>query len=267
MKSVRNRPIGVFDSGVGGLTVVRSMARALRCEDIIYFGDTARVPYGNKSRSTIIRFARQIMKFMLKKNVKMVVVACNTASSLSLSVLRKTYSIPIIGVIKPGIKEAIRVSKNKKIGVIGTKSTISSGAYEKELTGIDKSYRLFSKDCPLFVPLVENRFTNNKVTYQVAKGYLKVFKNKSISTLILGCTHYPILKTIIGKVMGKTKLIDSSYAVTREVKEVLLKKRLEARHRKTEAKIECFVTDDVEGFRKAAGIFLKQKISVKKVAI
>ena len=266
MKTLKNRPIGIFDSGVGGLTVAKSVSKYLPNEDIIYFGDTARVPYGNKSKNTIIRFAKEIMEFMLKKNVKMVVVACNTASSLSLSVLRKQYSIPVIGVITPGVKEAASKSKNKRIGVIGTTSTINSKAYNKELCKLDKDYSIFSKSCPLFVPLVENKVVNEKIIYDIANMYLKAMKKKKVDALILGCTHYPILKNVIKKVVKNVNLIDSSFAVAKEVKKVLSVKGLEAA-RKRHGDINCFVSDDAKGFKDTAGIFLKKDIKVTKVVI
>ena len=267
MKSLQNHPIGIFDSGVGGLTVARSIRRHLSEEDIIYFGDTARVPYGNKSRSTIIRFAKEIMAFMMKNKVKMVIVACNTASSLSLASLKKSYQVPIIGVITPGAKEAARLSKCKRIGVIGTASTVSSRAYNRELAKVDPKCKVFSQGCPLFVPLVENRFVNDKITYEVAKKYLKSMEKKRIDTLILGCTHYPILKTVISKVMKGVKLVDSSLAVAKDTKEVLLKTGLKAHRKKGSGKMKCFVSDDVSGFRKVAKIFLKENFSIKKVVL
>ncbi|MFH1847466.1 MAG: glutamate racemase [Candidatus Omnitrophota bacterium] len=265
MKLLQDRPIGIFDSGVGGLTVARSIRRYLPAEDIIYFGDTARVPYGNKSRNTIIRFSREIMDFLMKDNVKAVVVACNTASSLSLSSLKLIYPVPVIGVIKPGLKEAISILQAKRIGVIGTNSTIESLAYEKEARRIDPAVRIFSKSCPLFVPLVENRFVNDEITELVAEKYLKNFKNKKLDALILGCTHYPILKTVIKRVLNNVQLIDSSYAVAREIEKVLREKKIASDTGKKNGSMKCFVSDDAEGFRKTAGIFLKQRIKVKKV--
>ncbi|MGB2601732.1 MAG: glutamate racemase [Candidatus Omnitrophota bacterium] len=263
MKSLKNRPIGIFDSGVGGLTVARSVRKELPDEDIIYFGDTARVPYGNKSKDTIIRFSREIMSFMMDMNVKMVVIACNTASSLSLASLKRYYSIPVVGVINPGVEEALRLSKSGRIGVIGTSSTVSSGTYGKELKRNDPSCKVFSKSCPLFVPLVENRFFSSPVTRQVAGMYLKDLKKKKIDTLILGCTHYPILKTVIGKTMGSTKLVDSSLAVAKYVKKILEKDDLKTLSKK-KGKTRYYVSDDPKGFSKVAGIFLKEKIKANK---
>ncbi|MGD2279251.1 MAG: glutamate racemase [Candidatus Omnitrophota bacterium] len=264
MKSLRNRPIGVFDSGVGGLTVVRSMRRLLPEEDIIYFGDTARVPYGNKSRSTITRFAREIMAFMTAKRVKMVVVACNTASSLSLPLLNKEYSVPVLGVITAGVKEAARVSRNKRIGVIGTSSTVSSGAYDKELFKLGGKHKVYSKACPLFVPLVENRHLSDPITYQVAKKYLGQLKKKHIDTLILGCTHYPLVKKVVKDIMGNVELVDSSIAVAKDVKERLAKEGLRSEKRRSRGKTRYYVSDDPEGFSKIAGIFLKEKVKAKR---
>ena len=268
MRSFDNRPIGVFDSGVGGLTVAKSICRHLPDEDIIYFGDTARVPYGNKSKATIIRFSHEIMSFMLKKKVKMVVVACNTASSLSLTSLKKTYPVPVVGVITPGVKEAARVTKTGRIGVIGTSSTISSGAYKKAMKKVSASSKLYSECCPLFVPLVENRFLNDKITREVANKYLKPLKNKNIDTLILGCTHYPILKSVIGKVMKGVKLVDSSSAVAKEVKDILLKDGIAASpNRKRGGNLQCFVSDDIQQFRKVSKIFLKKDINIKRAVL
>ncbi len=267
MESLKNRSIGIFDSGVGGLTVAKSVRKLLPHEDIIYFGDTARVPYGNKSKATITRFAHQIMFFLMEKRVKLVVVACNTASSLSLGSLKRHYRVPVTGVIGPGVREAVRLSKNGRVGVIGTSSTVSSKAYDRELAKAKGSYRLFGKSCPLFVPLVENGFTSDPVTYKVARKYLKEFKAKRIDTLILGCTHYPLLKGVIAKVMGNVRLVDSSLAVAREVKGMLGDKGLDACRGRRPGTIRCYVSDDAEGFRKTAGMFLKEKIDVKKVTL
>ena len=267
MTSQKTRPIGVFDSGVGGLTVVKSLRKYLPDEDIIYFGDTARVPYGNKSPSTIKRFSREIIWFLLEKNVKMVVVACNTASSLALPFLEKDYSIPVIGVIKPGVEEAARASRNKRIGVIGTSSTISSRAYEKTLKKIAKSSKLFAQSCPLFVPLVENRFLSGKIAKEIADWYLKALKKKNIDTLILGCTHYPLLANVIKGVMGKTVLVDSAHAVARTAKRILIARGIRFNGRRSRASIKYYVSDDPESFKKTAGIFLKEKIDARKVTL
>jgi len=266
MRSLRNRPIGVFDSGVGGLTVARSIRRCLPEEDVVYFGDTARVPYGNKSRATVVRFAKEIMSFMMERGVKMVVVACNTASSFSLNILKKSYPVPVIGVIRPGVREAAAVSASGRIGVIGTNSTISSQAYDRELARTGRKCRLFSRSCPLFVPLVENKHVKDDIAYSVAKKYLKYLRGRDIDTLILGCTHYPILKGAIGDIMGGVNLVDSSTAVAREVRTLLHRKGIESRRGKR-GRMSCFVSDDVDGFRDMAGIFLREKVGVKKVVL
>jgi len=266
-KAARQRPIGIFDSGLGGLTVARSVRKLLPEEDIIYFGDTARVPYGNKSRSTVIRFAREIMAFLQDKKVKVVIVACNTASSLSLNVLRESYRTPVIGVIAPGVREAARLTSTGRIGVIGTSSTVSSRSYDREMSRVMPSSRVFSAACPLFVPLVENRFTSDRITREVAEKYLKGLKGKKVDTLILGCTHYPLLKGVIGRFMGGVSLVDSSRAVARELRYMLKENGLLAGPRERRGKLTCYVSDDVEGFRKSAGIFLREKINVKKAVL
>ena len=267
MELLRNRPIGIFDSGVGGLTVVKNVCKYLPKEDIIYFGDTARVPYGNKSRATVIRFTHEIMTFMMKQKVKMVVVACNTASSFSLSILKKTYPVPVVGVIDAGVERAIRFSSKGKIGVIGTSSTIFSQAYEKRLAKIAPEYGLISKSCPLFVPLVENKLINDDITYRIAKKYLIPLTKKGIDTLILGCTHYPILKNVIKKIMKDVKLIDSSSAVAKKVKKMLKHMDMETSRRNRKSRIKYYVSDDAKGFCGIAGGFLREKIKAKKVII
>ncbi|MFH1797964.1 MAG: glutamate racemase [Candidatus Omnitrophota bacterium] len=264
MKLQRNRPIGVFDSGLGGLTVVKSVHRLLPNEDIIYFGDTARVPYGNKSRSSVIRFSREITAFLVTRGVKMVVVACNTASSLSLSSLRRTFPVPIIGVINSGVTEALRVSKNKRIAVIGTNSTISSRVYDIETAKKDPSCHFYSQKCPLFVPLVENGLIKDEITYQIARRYLNGLKSKNIDTLILGCTHYPALKAVIKSVMRGVNLVDSSSMVAKDVKEILLEKGLARSASRRTGRISTYVSDDVEGFNKSAGIFFKKRLKTRK---
>lgn len=268
MKKDRKRPIGVFDSGVGGLTVARSIRKHLPAEDIVYFGDTARVPYGNKSKSTIIRFSNEIVTFLMKHKVKMVVVACNTASSFSIPSLQKNYPIPVTGVIRPGVKEAVRSSDSGRIGVIGTASTIASGSYAKELSRFGDAYKLFSQSCPLFVHLVENGLTDDPVTYEMAGRYLGDMKANGVDTLILGCTHYPLLKEVISDVIGHgVNLIDSSYAVTREVEDILDKNDLRARRRGRSGSMKCFVSDDREAFRKLARMIMGENVAVKKVSI
>ena len=220
-------PIGVFDSGLGGLTVVKELNHHLPNEKIVYFGDTARVPYGTKSGDTIIRYSREIVRVLLKYKVKMIVVACNTASSLALDVLKKEFDLPILGVIEPGAKKAVIITRNKKVGIIATSSTVKSGKYANKIVQLDKRITVTSQSCPLFVPLVEEGWFDHAVTYQVAKQYLGDMKKKKIDTLILGCTHYPLLKGVLHNIMGaQVQLVDSAQEVALQVKELLTKKRL-----------------------------------------
>ena len=258
------RPIGIFDSGVGGLTVVNKMLRLLPDERIIYFGDTARVPYGNKSKETVTRFSKEIMKFLLGFKVKIVIVACNTASSLSLTSLRKSFRVPIIGVIMPGAEEALKTSRTARIGVIGTDATISSGAYKREIKKMKKDAFVAQQSCPLFVPLAENRHFGDNITLSAAKKYLSPLLEKRIDTLILGCTHYPLLKSAIRKITGRgVKLIDSSAAVAKYAGGLLGKKGLLAGPGKKSAAF--FVSDEAGNFTKLAKVFLKKRVKAKKV--
>jgi glutamate racemase len=218
----KERPIGVFDSGIGGLTVVKRIVSCLPREDIVYFGDTARVPYGSKSNDTVIEYGLQDAKFLMHKNIKVLVVACNTVSSIALNNLKNTFDIPIIGMIDPGAKNASLETKNKRIGVIGTRATISNQAYSKKIKSIDPSIHVFERSCPLFVPLAEEGWTNHAATYEIAKEYLQEFIKIDIDTLVLGCTHYPILAEVIQKIVGKdVKLIDSGISAAESVKEEL----------------------------------------------
>lgn len=222
MKLLRNKPIGVFDSGVGGLTVVKALRKILPNEDIIYFGDTARVPYGSKSSQTITQFAFQDTKFLVARNVKMIIVACHSVSSVCLDDLRKGFDLPIIGVIEPGAKAAVRTTKNKCVGVIGTQATILSGAYERAIKKLSKEVEIVAKATPLFVPLAEEGWISNPITYAVARTYLAPMIAENIDTLLLGCTHYPLLKNTISKVFHKTvKIVDASLETALEAKNVL----------------------------------------------
>jgi len=206
-----NRAIGIFDSGIGGLTVVREVLKKLPREKIIYFGDTARVPYGTKSAEVVKKFAIQDIHFLLNKNVKLLVAACHTVSSVALDSLISTMHLPILGVVEPGIKAALEVTRNQRIGVIGTRATIMSGTYEKKLSERAKDITVISQPCPLFVPLAEEGWLDERVTNTIAEVYLKPLKEKGIDTLILGCTHYPLLKPVIKKVLGSTvSIIDSA---------------------------------------------------------
>lgn len=219
--SDKSSGIGIFDSGVGGLTVLQSIKKRLPKENLIYFGDTARVPYGTKSAETVTKFARQDIHFLMSQGVKMIVVACNTASALALDTLKKEINIPIIGVIEPGAKGAAAASLNKKIGVIGTEATINSDAYSLAIRRIDKDISVVSRACPLFVPLAEEGWGEHRIAKIAAEEYLSAMKNK-VDTIVLGCTHYPLLKKIIGKVLGEgVVLVDSAEETALEVKRCL----------------------------------------------
>lgn len=215
-------PIGVFDSGVGGLTVVREIMRNLPNERIVYFGDTARVPYGNKSKEAVVRYSRQIVRFLRTKKVKAIVAACNTASALALETLEQENDIPIIGVVKPGASVAVKTTKNARIGVIATESTIKSGLYPALIQKADPRIDVFGKACPLFVPLVEEGWNKDPVTYEVAKRYLSPLLEKEIDTLIMGCTHYPLLRSVLREVAGEqVQLVNPAYETSQALKRLL----------------------------------------------
>jgi len=235
MSDRRKSPIGVFDSGVGGLTVVRQIIRHLPGEDIVYFGDTARVPYGTKSPKTVQRFSVENVLFLLGFGVKCVIVACNTSSSVALPLLKESFKVPVVGVIEPGARQALAATRNCRIGVIGTSATISSRAYEKEIrrlasceyAGGQSTIKIISQSCPLFVSLAEEGWTNDPITRQVAARYLSVFKKNRVDTLILGCTHYPLLKNVISFVLGKKVcLVDSAKQCAVEVQRLLYEEGL-----------------------------------------
>lgn len=218
----KDAPIGVFDSGVGGLTVAREIMRQIPNEKIIYFGDTARVPYGSKSQDTVTRFSEQIVRFLRSFQVKTIVVACNTASAYALDSLEKEVDIPIIGVVKPGARIAADVTRNGRIGVIATEATIGSGMYPKYIEELDKNVTIYGKACPLFVPLIEEGLWEDPVTDEIARRYLTELIDIDIDTLILGCTHYPLIRSTLGKIMGQgVTLVNPAYETARELKEML----------------------------------------------
>ncbi len=251
-------PIGIFDSGVGGLTVFKEMERVLPQENIVYFGDTARVPYGGKSKSTIIRFSTENILFLLKKRVKIVVVACNTSSSLALSYLKKVFAIPIIGVIKAGVDKAVAVSSAARIGVIGTRATIVSGSYQREILKIKREAKVYARPCPLFVPLVEEGIVRGEVVRGIVREYLKPLKGR-IDTLILGCTHYPLLKGEIARYLKGVYLVDSARQVALRTKEILENNNL-LNNTKKGTRHQFYVTDEPSQFQRMARIFLKHSI-------
>jgi len=260
MATNRNNPIGVFDSGLGGLTVVKELMRQLPSEDIVYYGDTARVPYGTKSRRSIIGFSKENTKILLKQKVKMIIVACNSSSSYALDILRKEFRVPIIGVIHAGAQKAAVLTQNNRVGVIATSATIASGQYVKTVKHYKKTITVFSKACPLFVPLVEEGWFAKPVTLEVAKNYLESLKKSGIDALILGCTHYPLLKNTIQKVMGKkVVLIDSAKEVAREVKQ-FLNKTDRRRILKRKARYKFLISDRPQEFQRIAKNFLGSEI-------
>jgi glutamate racemase len=259
------QPIGVFDSGIGGLTVVRQLMKFLPHEQIIYFGDTARVPYGGKSTETIQKFATQIIDFLLSKNVKLIVIACNTVSATSLEWLKNRYSLPIVGVVDAGARSAVRVTKTNIIGVIGTRATIESKAYVNAIYEIHPGIKVYSKSCPLLVPIVEER-SNNKITRLVLNYYLSDLKKKNIDTLILGCTHYPLLKNEIQEIMGEgVKIVDSATTVVFEVRKILKNKNILMKGEKVSHTF--YFSDIPRGFKYLSKKFLGQNISYIKIPL
>ena len=258
-----NRSIGVFDSGLGGLTAVKQIIEELPNENIVYFGDTGRVPYGTRSRETIIKYSKNDVGFLLSKDVKVIVVACGTVSSVALPHIQKMTPVPIIGVVSAASNAAVAATKNKKIGIIGTSGTIKSGAYERYIKSKDPMIETYSKACPLFVPLVENGHFDTMVAELVTEEYLAGIKENGVDTLILGCTHYPLLKNTIARFMGAgVTLIDAGAEVARELKRLLNEKDLCAGE-KPETFYSYYVSDDVDGFEILGGTFLEQTISGK----
>ncbi|MFC1566778.1 glutamate racemase [bacterium] len=255
-----NNPIGIFDSGLGGLTVMREIAKVMPNENIVYFGDTARVPYGPKSKETIIRFSIEIANFLMKQKIKMLIVACNTASSYAIKELRKQIDIPVVGVIEPGAIAAHKKSEIRRVGVIGTEGTIGSKAYDFVLKKIDSRLKIYSQACPLFVPLAEHGWTNNHVAKLVSETYLKSLQQKNIDTLILGCTHYPLLKSVIRKTIDTNiKIVDSAIETAKLTRNILAENNLISKS-KIASKYKFFVSDDPQKFSKLGSKFLKKQI-------
>jgi len=253
--SQADRPIGVFDSGMGGLTVVRSIKRYLPYEDLIYFGDTARLPYGTKSKEVITRFAFQDAEFLISRGVKLLIVACHSVSSIALEDLKKGFDIPILGVIEPGAKAVVKATRNRKIGVIGTYATISSGAYERAIKRFRRDVEIIAKPTPLFVPLVEEGWIDNEITYQTALFYLSPLREDGIDTLLLGCTHYPLIKGVLQRVMGEgVKIVDASDETALEAREILEERHILQKERR--AYYKFYLSDLVPNFAKIGERFL-----------
>jgi glutamate racemase len=260
-------PIGIFDSGIGGLTVLKEIQTVLPAEDTIYLGDTARVPYGIRSPETVTRYSFENTKFLVSKGIKILVVACNTVSSVSLEAIKTSITIPVVGVIEPGAKAAVAATRHGRIGVIGTDATIKSSAYAKAIKTLDGSIEVFGLACPLFVPLVEEGWTDGVVAELTAERYLKDLAGKGIDTLVLGCTHYPLLKAVLSKVMGDgVDLIDSAIETAREIKSIL--GALSLLNSAGGELRRFYVTDSPEKFVQVGERFLGKKIDyIRKIEL
>ena len=257
-----NRPIGVFDSGLGGLTAVREILHILPRENVVYFGDTGRVPYGTRSRETILKYAAQDMAFLRSKDVKMIIAACGTVSSVA-SELGSALPVPYTGVLQPTALAASLATRNGKIGVIGTTATIRSDSYRKALLALNSDIRVFSQDCPMFVPLVENDFyaPDNPVPRLVAQRYLLPLQEAGVDTLIMGCTHYPILRETIQQVMGPDVVLIDSGRETASYAMELMQQRSLLSDRKEPGRCDFYVSDSTEGFSKTASLFLDRNVT------
>lgn len=263
----KDAPIGVFDSGVGGLTVAREIMRQLPNEKVVYFGDTARVPYGSKSKETVTRFSRQIVRFLQTMDVKTIVVACNTASAYALDELEKEIDIPMIGVVKPAVKVAAETTHNGKIGVIATQATVSSHVYANYLQEVNAQMEVIGKACPLFVPLVEEGLLEDPVTDEIARRYLLELMDTNIDTLILGCTHYPLIRDTIQRVVGDgVTLVNPAYETARELKEMLAAKDMltDATPDLGSNRYQFYVSDGAEKFKTFANSIIKYGILTAK---
>jgi len=266
-----NRPIGIFDSGLGGLTTVKRITELLPGEDIIYLGDTGRVPYGSRSRETILKYAKQDAAFLADFDIKTIVVACNTACSVAYGMLKSFYAIPVYEVVSAPAKAAAEQTKNGRIGIIGTAATIRSGAYETMLKELSQDLTVYSIACPLFVPLVEEGWITpvDEAALSIAERYLESLRDYEIDTLILGCTHYPLLRDVIAKVIGPGVGIVDSGAETAKLVAADLQRRKKLSDKETGGTTKYFVTDSVEGFTKLASRFLESDVNglVEQIAL
>lgn len=267
----KNAPVGVFDSGVGGLTVMREIMRQIPNERIVYFGDTARVPYGSKSKDTVTRYSLQIVRFLQAMEVKAIVVACNTASAYAMDEIEREVDIPVVGVVRPGARVAAQATVNGKLGVIGTEGTISSGIYTEYIKKINPGISVIGKACPLFVPLVEEGLWQDPVTDDIAGRYLGELIDTGIDTLILGCTHYPLIRATVGRLLGEgVTLVNPAYETARELRQLLEKERMlnDAQGKLGEEKYRFYVSDAAEKFRRFANSIIKYGIlSAKTINI
>ena len=258
--------IGIFDSGIGGLTVVRAFVNELPGYDIVYFGDTARTPYGNKSPETVIRYAIENTEFLIQKGAKIIVMACNTASSLAFSQVAEEFDVPVFEVVTPAVELAVNTTTKSKIGIIGTRATVKSEFYEKKIREIDSNLKVFSRACPLLAPLVEEGWLKKPETSMIIKKYLHPLKVRQIDTLILGCTHYPLLKKIIQRKIGKrVNIIDSSSSVAVKVKNFLSDNTVLDNSLGKKNRFNIFVSDVTEQFKQTANFALKKKVDLELV--
>lgn len=266
---MNNKYIAVFDSGLGGLTAVKELMKVLPDENIIYFGDTGRVPYGSRSDETIIKYVRSDINFLKTFDIKLIIVACGTASTVALPVIENEIDIPIIGVVTPTVEAAVNATRNKKIAVLGTSGTITSGKYESEIKKINPDIYVCNKACPLFVPLVENGFIDDKVAYLVCEKYLEDVLSEGVDTIILGCTHYPLLEKSIAKVAGPDVKLINAGAVTADYTKAYLKKHDMLSNKKKELQYRYYVSDSIDKFTGTADAFLGKHIenSIEKIDI
>lgn len=258
-----NRPIGVFDSGLGGLTVLKEIINLLPGESVVYFGDSGRAPYGTKSKETVVKYTFQNIRFLLNQDIKMVVIACNTMSAYGFRQVVKSFDIPIVEVIQPGAVTGARETINRKLGIIGTPATISSGAYETAVYGIDNTIETFSKACPLFVPLAEEgrEWWENDIAVRIAEEYLTPLKQSGVDTLVLGCTHYPLLQKTISRVMGENvKLVSSALEMAKVVKQTIGDNNMQ-RDEQLKPVYRYYTSDSVDKFEPLCSAILGTKIT------
>jgi glutamate racemase len=262
------RPIGIFDSGLGGLTVLKELMLHLPSESIIYFGDSGRAPYGTKSSDTIRKFAFQDVRFLMSLDIKMLVIACNTASAHSYEAIRDEFNIPVVEVVRPGAVAGVNETVNNRVGVIGTSATIASGVYDRAIKSLDTSIHIVSKACPLFVNLVEEGWWDNEVAFMTASQYLQEFKGEDIDTLILGCTHYPLLGNTIAKVVGShVRLVSSANEVAKAVRDMIYERSIQADD-SSKAFCRYYTSDSVDKFKELGGLIFEKEIGcVEKVDI
>lgn len=263
-----NRPIGVFDSGIGGLTVAKEIFSLLPNESVIYFGDTARVPYGPKSPDTVLHYSREAAAFLMSKNIKMLIIACNTATAHAAEELSAELSVPVIGVVEPGARTAARTTKSGRIGVIGTAGTIASGAYDLAVRRLVEDARVYAQPCPLFVPLIEEGWQQHEATKLVAREYLKPLHEQDVDVLILGCTHYPLLADVISETLGPSvALVDSAHETAAEVKQVLSDRSL-LRTAESTPTHAFYASDSPMRFKEVGRQFLGEKVvGVERVTV